>query len=383
MRKISIEFIYGPFSSAGKQFNFQDIYGDSSGLTGSETSCFSFATEMANRGHNVSLYAPINDCIPPTYVWGKVNVKRLQSVGFARQPPEVMYTWNEPDVFKYCPSSALRIVNQQLNDFGYCQFSDYDDYVDIYTSPSDCHRKYISQSTPIKEKWEVLGNGFDPKMFFPREKKQYSVVYASSPDRGLHILLEAWPKIKKQVPQATLDIYYDCTNYFHHITAREKNYANNLIKDPAMLEYINRGKYIIYALDKMKSGYDIIHHQAVSKKNMAEKMGQASVLAYPCSSVSFTEGFSATTIESCASGMVPIISNQDALEQIYGEVVPMVKTPTHSNIDSFITLVVKALTDKKFQEETTAKTIQFAKDYTWTKLTDHLETIIEKGLAKK
>lgn len=379
MRKLNIEFIYGPFSSAGKQFNFQDIYGDQSGLTGSETSCFSFATEMAKRGHNVSLYAPINDRIPPTYRWGNVNVKRLETVGYSRQPPEVMYSWNEPDVFKYCPSTTLRMVNQQLNDFGYCQYQDYDDYVDIYTSPSDNHRAYISQATPIKEKWKVLGNGFDPKMFFSQEKKKYSVIYASSPDRGLHILLQAWPQIKKRVPQATLDIYYDCTNYFQHIARQDK--SKN--KDPWIQEYINRGEYIVYALDKMKNGYDIIHHQSISKKMVGEKMGSAEILAYPCSSVCFTEGFSATIMEACASGVLPIISDQDALGQIYGEVVPMVKSPAHANINSFIELVIKGLTDEKFKKETVEKTTQFAQKFTWSKLTDHLETIIEEGLAKK
>ena len=38
--------------------------------------------------------------------------------------------------------------------------------------------------------------------------RDYKIIYTSSYDRGLQHLLDMWPDIKKEVPEATLDIYY-------------------------------------------------------------------------------------------------------------------------------------------------------------------------------
>ena len=281
MKKHQIDFIYGQFSSGNKKYNFKDIYNDPVGLTGSETSCISFAKEMANRGYYTTIFIESIDSIPPQYIWNNLHIQRLHYFRVARKPPEIVYAWNEPDQLMFAPEKALRMVNQQLNDFGYVQNRDYDTITDIYTSPSQSHLDYLSQSTPNKAKWRVLDNGFDPEMFYPREKRPYSVIYASSPDRGLHLLLEAWPQIKKEVPKATLDIFYDCTQFLENEIT--KNPGENI----ALKEYVNRGKYILYALDKLKNGYDIKHHKGISKNKIAEEMGRAKVLGYPCSSISF------------------------------------------------------------------------------------------------
>lgn len=379
MKKHQIDFIYGQFSSGNKKYNFKDIYNDPVGLTGSETSCISFAKEMANRGYYTTIFIESIDSIPPQYIWNNLHIQRLHYFRVARKPPEIVYAWNEPDQLMFAPEKALRMVNQQLNDFGYVQNRDYDTITDIYTSPSQSHLDYLSQSTPNKAKWRVLDNGFDPAMFYPREKRPYSVIYASSPDRGLHLLLEAWPQIKKEVPKATLDIFYDCTQFLENEIT--KNPGENI----ALKEYVNRGKYILYALDKLKNGYDIKHHKGISKNKIAEEMGRAKVLGYPCSTISFTEGFSATIVEACASGIVPVISRQDSLGQIYGEALKdtIIDTPTRQHMDKFIEMVVKGLTDDKFAKETTERAMEFAKNYTWEKLGDKLEKIIEEGLEMK
>jgi len=57
----------------------------------------------------------------------------------------------------------------------------------------------------------VLSNGIVADQFkewsVPRDPNR--VVFSSSPDRGLRVLLESWPAIKAACPEAYLDIYYD------------------------------------------------------------------------------------------------------------------------------------------------------------------------------
>jgi hypothetical protein len=51
-------------------------------------------------------------------------------------------------------------------------------------------------------------------------KIPFSAIFASHPERGLRELLMMWPRIKRQVPRATLDLYHDFPpNYLEEIAS--------------------------------------------------------------------------------------------------------------------------------------------------------------------
>jgi len=61
------------------------------------------------------------------------------------------------------------------------------------------------------------------------KKRPYSVGYFSAYYRGLECLVDLWPEIKKQVPEATLDVYYGWQSwvsaegeddFYHRMTAK-------------------------------------------------------------------------------------------------------------------------------------------------------------------
>lgn len=370
---MKIEFVYGPFSANIKKFDFKNLYNNQSGLTGSEFSCIKFAEAMAKKGHEVSLYMPLAEKISN---WNNVKLFDLSEFYNARVPPDVFYSWNEPDMLKYTPSSSLRMVNQQLNDFGYCE-KDFDNYVDIYTSPSAAHLEYISQFTPKKEKWAVIHNCIDPTMFDLNAKKQEgSVIYASSADRGLHLLLQEWKKIKKEVPNANLSIYYNFDSWFNSLKSVDI-YDKNI--EIGIREFKNRADYIAYALEELKN-FDVVHYKSVSKNDLYKKMSESVLMAYPCSTVRYTEGFSVSLMESCYS-MATVASTQDALGDIYkNSGIPMVSTPTTNHIDDFTNNCIKMLKDKVFREETMNKSREFALNYTFEKEALKLETLMLTNL---
>lgn len=56
---------------------------------------------------------------------------------------------------------------------------------------------------------DAAAEAFAESMYYPsRAGRQPRVLYTSSPDRGLAIILELWPHIREQVPEATLEYVY-------------------------------------------------------------------------------------------------------------------------------------------------------------------------------
>lgn len=58
------------------------------------------------------------------------------------------------------------------------------------------------------DKFVVIPNGVDGSQFKNPKKVKNSLIWSSSYDRGLYWLLMMWPDVKKEIPNATLDIYY-------------------------------------------------------------------------------------------------------------------------------------------------------------------------------
>lgn len=57
----------------------------------------------------------------------------------------------------------------------------------------------------------VVPHGYDPDEIYPARKVPKQCFYASSPDRGLATLLEVWPRVYAEHPDATLLITYGVT----------------------------------------------------------------------------------------------------------------------------------------------------------------------------
>jgi len=113
-------------------------------------------------------------------------------------------------------------------------------------------------------------------------KRPHSVGYFSSYDRGLSTLLDMWPKIKEQVPDATLDIYYGW-NAFDHAHA----------KNPQMMKWK-------WQMIRKMADVGAIEHGRVSHQELAKAMKEIQVWAYP---TEFTEISCITAMKAQAAGM--------------------------------------------------------------------------------
>ncbi len=374
-----IAFLYGSFSIGQRPFDFDNLYSAQRGLTGSELSCIEYALEMQRRGHEVLLV--VGHHIEPRE-WRGLRLVPLRNPrvvdGF-----DVVFSWNEPDLLRDIALGPLRMMNQQLNDFAYCR-PGWEEYVDVLTSPSAHHLEFLRKQAPLVRHWEVLPNGCNPEQYDPKVPRVPGrVVWASSADRGLHRLLEMWPGIKSCVPHATLRCFYN----FQPADFDDYEAVTPVVQ-PDLLEIAQRKRYIQHAMSKLVGErWGVEHVGSVSRQRMAREFERAVVLGYPCDTIRYTEGFSVTTLESCASGVLPVITDVDSLGHIYGSAAPMVKLgggPLQSeHATEFSKLLIRGLTDEDWREEHVEKCRALAGQHSWQLLGDRLEQMITKELADR
>jgi FkbM family methyltransferase len=370
---MKIAFLYGPFSLGNppppdRLFDFANLWESPRGMTGSEHSCVSYAAEMCRRGHEVTLYVPQDG---PDFSPG-VKVRNLTHLSAEGGRFDVVYTWNEPDLLRAVPSGPMRMMNQQLNDFGYCQ-PGWEQCVDVLTAPSQPHLEYLRRLSheAKSRKGEVVPNGCNPTIYDLTKKVPGRVAYISSPDRGLHWLLQEWPKIRKRVPEAHLRIYYySLQRWIDHVKVITPAHPSESLREQG-----KRARYIDQMLPMLR-GHGVELVGGVSRVQMARELSEAMVLAYPCDTVSWTEGFSVSTLEGCASGAIPVITNVDALGGIYGGYVPMVDAPVGRHLAEWAEHVIAHLKPGVHRETVVRQARMRAEHFAWPKLGRELEEMI-------
>lgn len=369
---MKLAFIYGQFSTGARAFDVQNLESSKRGLTGSELSCLMYARAMAKRGHDVTMFLPMPGA-PDAYARLLDGVKMCPVHQLGRLPFDVAYSWNEPDMLRGV-KAQLGMTNEQVNDFDYCLKGSpaYHEIVDVFTSPSEPHRDYmVSRYPETSGKWEIVPNGCDASQY-TAAKVPGRVLYASSPDRGLHLLLQCWPEIKRRVPHAHLRVLYELESW-------AKGLRDNKWPDAGIQELGQRARYIELALARMKH-LDVTAVGSVSRQDMAREMAEAQVLAYPCDTIRFTEGFSVTTLEACAAGAIPVINPVDSLGHIYGEL------PSADGVGRFPDRVCAALDSShanvRWQQECRDIGKKIAARHEWDVLAERLERIMLKHLGE-
>ena len=159
---------------------------------------------------------------------------------------------------------------------------------------------------------------------------KHTVGYFSAYYRGLECLLQMWPNIRKEVPDATLDIYYGWGSW----DALEGYGGQDLKRRIVGLLYELRDQ-------------GVKEHGRVSHKELAKAMKRTVVWAYP---TEFPEIHCITALKAQEAGCWPVVTNVAALN----ETVKMGDKIKSANIYSndyaqqkFIKCVVEALKEGK------------------------------------
>jgi glycosyltransferase involved in cell wall biosynthesis len=367
--------IFGDFSTRPRPLDFwyNNIFDSSRGLTGSDLTCAMISSEFVKAGHEVHLFTNHAEPHNKPATWAGVKLYNLdERFSIVDDSFDVMLSLNEPNVFIGMTEKPLRICWQFLNDFNYCA-PGYDNYVDKWFGVCDQHTNYLKKLAPRPDKWGTIPLGCSPE-WYRDERVPGRVIFTSSNDRGLHLLLNVWPEIKKAVSYANLKIFYHMS--YDHMINIEPDNKNEM---PLVVEMAQRMRYCKYAIDRIKH-LDVEHCGSVSMKQMIKEQNETSVFAFPCSTVAFSEGFSLSTLQALASYTVPVITSQDCLGTVYensGAVI--IPAPVSKNLDEFTNAVIKGLTDKEYADRIIDKCRIFAYKHDWKEIVSKLEREIAKG----
>jgi glycosyltransferase involved in cell wall biosynthesis len=155
----------------------------------------------------------------------------------------------------------------------------------------------------------VTRNGIDLSRFEGSEPRNpHRAIYSSSPDRGLLTALECWPRIREQVPDAELHVFYGFGNWepmARHMAAMGAPEGEQELKMIAHLKAL------------LKSTPGVVFRDRVSQSELAREFMKAGVWAYP---TWFSETSCITAMEAQAAGMYIVTSPIAALNETCPEV---------------------------------------------------------------
>jgi 2-polyprenyl-3-methyl-5-hydroxy-6-metoxy-1,4-benzoquinol methylase/glycosyltransferase involved in cell wall biosynthesis len=225
---------------------------------------------------------------------------------------------------------------------------------------------FLAPGASCSDRVFVSRNGIETRWYekAPQQKKPW-VVYSSSPDRGLDVLLKLWPRIKEQVPQAEL----------HHTYAPVyKQFAAHYAHLAELSERIA----------KLSEAQGVVVHDSMGQKELAELFLKARVWAYPSfnspGKVLFPEISCISAMEAQAGGCVPVFTEYGALtETVVGGIPVSVRRTADGTAlskkweDHFVSAVVTALTSKAVQAKAKRDGREHALQLGWEGVADEWE----------
>lgn len=361
--RMRVAFFY-PSGSMWKSITPETIWTSSRGLTGSELACFMYAIGLSELGHGVTIFSKFDK---PGNIGNVVccPYPEWQSI-YRDQHWDALCSWMTPDPLLIAQPSQFRLFNQQVSDFNLCPRG-WEEHVDMLAPLSSSHARYMEPMTPFpRSKWRVMNNGVDLEKFRPGKKEPGKMIWASSHDRGLHWLLEAFPRIRARVPQANLHIFYDFDGM--------KRFCGVLEEEPSgiMRELGFRSRYSAEALRRL-DGHGVHVHRSVSRERIQDEMSTSEVLAYPCDPVHYTETFGVTVLEACATGTVPVLCAADAFGELWGAAAPHVPPPYREHKEEYLDMVCDILLSEERRRRHASDCVEHAKKFAWGPLCAALE----------
>lgn len=218
----------------------------------------------------------------------------------------------------------------------------------IYVSKYHSERPE-SESIPPSKKLPS-GNGIDPAGFnkytYKFKRDSHRVIYMSANERGLRILLDIWPDVRKAVPDATLTPYYGWQSF-----------------DAVNRDNPERMAWKATMVARMKE-LGIPQSVRIGQDEINQEIFKSGIFAYPCF---FPEVNCITAQKAMAGGAVPITSDFAVLKDIikHGEAVPM-NSFKPEDIERYKERLIWWLQHPEEQEKVRTKMMSWArKEFSW------------------
>jgi SAM-dependent methyltransferase/glycosyltransferase involved in cell wall biosynthesis len=272
---------------------------DGQGLGGSETAAVKMAEEFAAAGFSVVVYAGFEGIVNGViYQYAEAFNPALPYLNAL--PAWLMVGSRIPEMAAYvnaqhrwlwmhdveCPSLNEKMAEK----------------IDRIVVLSDWHADHVRKTYPFLKPDHLIvsGDGIHAWVSELQEPQAHRFVYASSPDRGLDVLLTWWPAILKKWKDAELHVFYGWNNY-----------------DQMMRAYPQMGAFKEH-VQRLLAQPGVTMHGRIGQKELAAEFAKSQFWLYPsirADGKDWEETFCITALEAQANGCIPIVRPVGALPE--------------------------------------------------------------------
>lgn len=323
------------------------------GIGGSEEAIIRISRELVKQGYSVTVFGTPGE---EAGLDGKVEYRHYWEFN-SKDQFDIFISWRSPEQFD-------QKFNARKSYLWLHDVMDKEEFIDERIANLDriiFVSQYHRNLYPFipEKKCFVSGNGITPEDFIELdgkfERDPHRVIYMSSHVRGLQLIYEVWGDVKKEIPDAKLDIYYGWGSY----DSVNKSNPERMAWKEKMLKW-----------EKELDG--VTDHGKIGHKQIAEEIFKSGVWAYPCP---FPEVYCITAVKAQAGGAVPVSSNFAALKETvqFGEILDMKaqneKTPVgqwdKEELEKFKIALIKVLKDPEYQESVRPAMMAWARTQSW------------------
>lgn len=330
------------------------------GTGGSEEAVIRLSNELDKLGWIVTVYAMPGD---KTGLYGGVMWKHYWEFN-PKDTFDVLIAWRQPAFFDRKFKARKKYLwlhdvmpEDELSDERLLNLSKI-----IYVSKYHANR-IESNRVSITKKF-VSSNGIQPEDFAKYDGKfkrdPHRCIYMSANERGLRILYDIWPEVKKAVPDATLDVYYG----WHSFDAVNRDNPERMAWKASMQL-------------KAKELDGVTERGRIGQDDLNKEIFKSGIFAYPCF---FPEVNCISAQKAMAAGAIPVTSDFAALRDLiqYGEQVPM-NTFSGEDIDRYKERLIYWLQHPQKQAVERKDMMKWARDiFAWSRTAEKWDTELSR-----
>jgi glycosyltransferase involved in cell wall biosynthesis len=319
------------------------------GLGGSEAVVIHLMRELAELGHEVTVY---NRCLDDEGIYDGVTYKNYDE--FDVKETDILIVWRTPSLLFKHHLDRIKVGKRYLHLHDTILQLDVIPYTLAYDGIfclSEWHKDYYTICIPEELRYRYIQtrNAVDYSLFDQKVKRDpKTIVYGSMYNRGLDNLLSSWPKIKLAVPEAKLRIFYGWETLEKLLPLEEfKKYKKNM--------------------EELMDQEGVTHLGRISHAEVIKEMLGAGIWAYPCTN--FDEISCITAMNAQIAGAIPVVIPKAALNETvkYGKKISRGQTMGEI-IDSWSDELINVLNDEKGQEQFREVMMRLSKNFDYKSL---------------